>query len=399
MKKYKLIIQKISIILMQNVFIYYLYKRKSNFYNKFIPILIVISSNSINLLNLYQKCKNIKDFKNIENYFNICNKKMLINNKKFKRNINPKVSIICPNYNRGKYLLRLLRSIQNQFFDDIEIIIVDDFSMDNSIELIEEYQKEDERIILIKNNKNKGTLISRNIGIINSKGKYIIMPDADDILSENVLKTCYETAIKNNIDIIRFNIYIGNENIFFDYYVNKLKVKPIFQPELKTYLFYGLNTLEQIDFNLSNKFVKRDVFIRVLNSINKFYLNQYMINYEDGLMNYMLYRTGKSFLFIKRIGYYYLLNNQSISLKPKNNYEDNFKFIFLQLKFVLENTKNTKYEKDIANSIFSKLSTLFKDNFIVTKNFEFYKEVIDFYLNCKFINDENKSLLTKLKFT
>jgi glycosyltransferase involved in cell wall biosynthesis len=372
-----------------------------------ISIFIVISSNSINLLNLYQKYKNIEDFKNIENYFNICNKKKLINNKKFKRNINPKVSIICPNYNRGKYLLRLLRSIQNQFFDDIEIIIVDDFSMDNSIDLIEEYQKEDERIninfffynILIKNNKNKGTLISRNIGIINSSGKYIIMPDADDILSENILKTCYESAIKNNIDIIRFNIYIGNENIFFDYYVNKLKVKPIFQPELKTYLFYGLNTLEQIDFNLSNKFIKRDIFIKALNSMNKFYLNQYMINYEDGLMNYMLYRTAKSFVFIKRIGYYYLLNNQSISLKPKKNYEDNFKFIFLQLKFVIENTKNTQYEKDIANSIFSKLSTLFKDNFIITKNFEFYKEVIDLYLNCKFINDKNKYILAKLKFT
>jgi glycosyltransferase involved in cell wall biosynthesis len=362
-------------------------------------IFIIISSNTINILNLYQKYKNIKDFKNIENYLNICNKKKLINNKKFKRNINPKVSIICPNYNRGKYLLRLLRSIQNQFFDDIEIIIVDDFSMDNSIKLIERYQKEDERIILIKNNKNKGTLINRNIGIINSSGKYIIMPDADDILSENILKTCYESAIKNNIDIIRFNIYIGNENIFFDYYVNKLKVKPIFQPELKTYLFYGLNTLEQIDFNLSNKFIKRDVFIRALNSMNKFYLNQYMINYEDGLMNYMLYRTAKSFVFIKRIGYYYLLNNQSISLKPKKNYEDNFKFIFLQLKFVIENTKNTQYEKDIANSIFSKLSTLFKDNFIITKNFEFYKEVIDLYLNCKFINEENKSILTKIKFT
>ena len=66
--------------------------------------------------------------------------------------------------------------------------------------------------------------------------------------------------------------------------------------------------------------------------MNKFYLNQYMINYEDGLMNYMLYRTAKSFVFIKRIGYYYLLNNQSISLKPKNNYEDNFKFIFLNYK-------------------------------------------------------------------
>jgi glycosyltransferase involved in cell wall biosynthesis len=364
-----------------------------------ISILIVLASNSDNLLNLFEKYKNVKDFKSIENYFNICNKGKLINNKKFKRNINPKVSIICPNYNRGKYLLRLLRSIQNQFFDDIEIIIVDDFSKDNSINLIKEYQKEDERIILIRHNKTKGTLISRNIGIVNSRGEYIIMPDADDILSENILKTCYETATKNNIDMIRFNIYVGNDNIFFDYFVNKLKVKAIFQPELTTYLFYGLNKLEQIDFNLSNKFIKRDVYIRALNSINIFYLNQYMINYEDGLMNYILYRTAKSLFFLKRIGYYYLLNNQSISLKHKKDYEDNFKFIFLLLKFVIENTKNMQYEKDIANSIFAKLSTLFKDNFIITKDFKFYKEVIDLFLNCKFINDENKSILMKLKFT
>ena len=365
----------------------------------FISIFIILSSNSNNLLNLFEKLKSINDFKNIENYFNICNKQKLINNKKFKRNINPKVSIICPNYNREKYLLRLLRSIQNQFFDDIEIIIVDDFSKDDSISLIEEYQKEDERIILIKNNKNKGTLISRNIGIVNSKGEYIIMPDSDDILSENILKTCYETSTKNNIDMIRFNIYIGNEIIFFDYFVNKLRVKPIFQPELRTYLFYGLNKLEQIDFNLSNKFIKRDVYIRALNSINKFYLNQYMINYEDGLMNFMLYRIAKSFVFIKKIGYYYLQNNQSITLKPKKKYEENFKFIFLLLKFVLENTKNTQYEKDIANLIFAILSSLFKNNFIITRDFEFYKEVIDLYLNCKFINDNNKYILAKLKFT
>ena len=225
------------------------------------------------------------------------------------------------------------------------------------------------------------------------------MPDADDILSENILKTCYETATKNNIEMIRFNIYIGNESIFFEYYTNKLKVKPIFQPELKTYLFYGLDNLEKIDFNLSNKFIKRDAYIRALNLINKFYLNQYMINYEDGLMNYMLYRIAKSFVFIKKIGYYYLQNNQSITLKPKKNYEENFKFIFLLLKFVLENTNNTQYEKDIANLIFTILSTLFKDNFIITKDFEFYKEVIDLYLNCKFINDKNKYILAKLKFT
>lgn len=129
---------------------------------------ISISFNSNNFLNLFIKYKseNLIDSNNIENYFKICNKGVLLNNKLFKKGDNPKISIICPNHNRGKYILRLLRSIQNQLFDDIEIIFVDDYSNDNSTKLIEEYQKKDKRIILIKHKKNKGTLISRNEGII-----------------------------------------------------------------------------------------------------------------------------------------------------------------------------------------------------------------------------------------
>ena len=91
-------------------------------------------------------------------------------------------------------ILRFLRSIQNQFFDNIEIILVDDGSIDNSVKYIEKYKKEDERIILLKHYKNKGTLISRNNGVLFSKGEYLIMPDIDDILSYNVLYNCYQFA-------------------------------------------------------------------------------------------------------------------------------------------------------------------------------------------------------------
>ena len=77
--------------------------------------------------------------------------------------------------------MRFLRSIQNQFFDNIEIILIEDFSLDNSIKIIEKLQKDDERIVLIKHKKNKGTLISRINGILKSKWKYIIIPDSDDI--------------------------------------------------------------------------------------------------------------------------------------------------------------------------------------------------------------------------
>lgn len=76
--------------------------------------------------------------------------------------------------------------------------------------------------------------------------------------------------------MIRFNIY-RDGTLFFKEIVNELKSEPIYQPQLSKYLFYGLGFLKQIDFNLSNKFIKREAYIRALNYINKFYLNQYMI--------------------------------------------------------------------------------------------------------------------------
>ena len=100
----------------------------------------------------------------------------------------------------------MLRSIQNQLFDNIEIIFVDDYSKDNTTKVIEELQKNDERKILIKLKRNKGTLIARNIGVLKSKGEFLIIPDSDDILSNNILRICYNVAKKNNYDLIRFNM-------------------------------------------------------------------------------------------------------------------------------------------------------------------------------------------------
>ena len=168
-----------------------------------------------------------------------------------------------------------MRSIQNQFYDDIEIIFVDDFSTDNSVKLIEKYQKDDERILLLKHNKNKGTLITRNEGVLFSKGEYIIIPDPDDILSKDILSICYKVSKQKNLEMIRFNLLDKNtnNNVFFDFYVNNLDSRVIYQPELSVYLFYGIGYLQQIDFNLNNKFIKRLAYIRALNSMNKYYLS------------------------------------------------------------------------------------------------------------------------------
>ena len=340
-----------------------------------------------------------EEIRNIEKYLKLCNNSQLINMKHFKKVENPKISIISPIYNRENYILRFLRSIQNQFFDDIEIILVDDYSKDNSVKVIKQYQQLDERIILINHYKNKGTFISRNHGVFKAKGKYIMLPDPDDILSEDIIKNCYEISEKYKLEMIRFNIYLGNNNIFFEEIVNKLESRPVYQPELSTYLFYGKKTLQQIDFNVANKFIKRDVYIKAINSLNNFFFNQYMINQEDGIINFVLYRTANSFYFFNKIGYYYLPNEQSITLTFNKNYDDTIRYIFLHLKFVFENTKNNKIERNITNCLFERLyiGVLSECLNLITKDFFFFIDIINMYLKGNYISNENINKLNKLK--
>ena len=174
--------------------------------------------------------------------------------------------------------------MQNQSFKDIEIILVDDNSFDNSIKLIEKYKKEDKRIVLLKNKKNRGTFVTRNLGVLKSKAKYIIIPDPDDIISKDIISNCYKYGEKYHYDIIRFNMYLGNGKILNKNLVQKSG--PIYKPELSTYLYYGNNgELDLIDSNLANKCIRTKVYIESLNSLNKFYFYMYMTSMEDNLMN------------------------------------------------------------------------------------------------------------------
>ena len=338
----------------------------------------------------------IKECNKIEEYLKFCNNQ-LIKIKKSKKYAHPKISIISPIYNRGKYVLRFIKSIQNQNFKDIEIILVDDCSNDNTKLLIKQYQKEDQRIILIQNKKNRGTFASRNIGTLISKGKFIMLPDPDDILEQNCLHYFYNLAKRNDYELIRFYIYTGKRRIYFGYHVIPLPSIPIYQPKLSTYLFYASKFLRQIDYNVSNKFIKREALIRAMNIIsNEIFI--YMTNFEDGVLNYFLYRTSKSFFLKKKIAYYYIKNSNSITTKGIKTRD--LKFIFLHLKFVFQNSKNNKYEKDMSNILFRRIGiwrNIKKRVFSLKNDFKFYLDIIDEFLNNEFINNNNKHYLKQTK--
>ena len=339
-----------------------------------------------------------KEYKNIENNLKFSyNKKP----KKIKKKINyPKISVISPLFNSERYISRFLRNIQFQNFNKIEILLIDDNSGDNSIKIIEEYQKEDERIILLKNRRNKGTFLSRNLGALFSKGKYIIIPDPDDIISSNILNICYKYAEKFNYEIIRFNRYIGNNRVIFNDIYKKNEKKPIYLPELSTYIFYENNQLKIIDVYITNKLIKKETFIRALNSLNQYYLNLYITFCEDTMMNFILYRVAKSFCFIKNIGYYHIMNSMSITNNLFKNTILRIKFSFIVIKLFFDYSKNTKIEKEMSQHFFSIIIKMFnipQKLYNINKDFNFYINFIKIFLGCKFISKENKLILESYK--
>ena len=203
-------------------------------------------------------------------------------------------------------------------------------------------------------------------------------------------------------DIIRFNIYEGNGKINLDIIVNKIINKVIFQPYLSLYSFYGLGKLEELDYYITNKLIKKELFIKSLNLIGEYYLNNFMIDCEDGLINFVLYRIANSYYFISKIGYIYIINEESITKVNKWNFKKRLKSNFLYLKFIFQNTKNNIIEKNIANYIFLEIYSQHKDYFIEffkeIDDIEFYKIIIDLYLNCKYISKQTKEILKIINF-
>ena len=161
---------------------------------------------------------------------------------------------------------------------------------------IENYQKEDGRIILIKHDKNKGTLINRNDGAYIAKGEYLFFIDGDDILVNDILNKTYSVAKKNELDIVQYQTYSGD--FFNSFYLSdrKRNEEIINQPELSSLMYYENGYLHQSEFNVWGKLIKKETYLETLKNIDEYFLNQNMILHEDGLILFMLFKTAKSYL-------------------------------------------------------------------------------------------------------
>ena len=119
----------------------------------------------------------------------------------------PAISVIVPVHNVERYIIICINSILQQTFKDFEIIIVDDFSTDDSYKICRSAYGDHKKIRIIRHEKNMGLGSARNTGIANSRGKYIYFVDSDDALLPNALEVLYQTAENTGADIVHTSCY------------------------------------------------------------------------------------------------------------------------------------------------------------------------------------------------
>ena len=180
-----------------------------------------------------------------------------------------KVSVIVPAYNSEQYLHQCLDSLVTQKFDDFEIVCVNDGSVDSTLLILEEYSKEHTNIVILNNETNKGLSYSRNRGIREAKGEFLLFVDSDDwLVDENVISMLYKKAVSKKIDLLRFNIST-DEKIIDDELCMDGR-------DLFVYLING----EMYKWEAFRNFVRRDALID-----NNLFFDENIIGCEDILFS------------------------------------------------------------------------------------------------------------------
>ena len=276
-----------------------------------------------------QKCKQ-KDFINQE--FNVEQEYIFL-------------SICLPVYNMEKYIESSLLSLIHQTFQFFEIIIINDNSNDGTLNLVKQMQNTDKRIKLVNHSKNLGVYASRADSIFNSKGKYILLMDPDDIIfNQGLLQEVYDYYIKYNIDIIEFLVYHqkeGRSNIIFpkDHtlsHFHHFQKNIIYQPDLSEIIFYKPNTKQYSSIicrTIWNKIIKKEILINVLNYLNNDYFqNQFLIAADDTPLNILSLQFANNYTNINIPGYLYNLRDNGMSNYKEGNIKHN---IILSYNFLL----------------------------------------------------------------
>lgn len=263
----------------------------------------------------------------------------------------PKVSVIIPVYNVENYIVKCVDSVVNQTLKDIEIIVIDDGSIDDSIKKIENRYSDNRLKIFRKTNG--GQASARNYGISKAKGEYLLFIDSDDFVSKNMIEKMYNRVIEKDVDLVICDYYKLEEN------GNKEHIEMI--------PFYDKNNKNISVISMPGpvcKLIKSSIFTK--NSIK--FLENYI--FEDNAVMPLVCALCNDFEYINEPYYYYLQRTGS-SLNTKK-YNKKWEDIFISLDFLYNSFKNNK----ILNKFYCEIEFIYIEYLLHAANLRFldYKE-------------------------
>lgn len=266
--------------------------------------------------------------------------------------MNELITIIINVYNGEKYIKKCLDCIINQTYENLEILIINDGSRDNTLNICKSYK--DKRIRTIST-ENKGLIKSRNIGIKNAKGKYIYFIDVDDIVEKDTIEYLYELCKKYNA-----SISMSDYLIIYDYNYNikqpKEKISVLTNKEALKLILKPVNGFG----TLWNKLIKKELFDNIDFSDGKI---------DDVPITYKLILKSNKVVYSNQIKYIYLKRKDSMC----RNYDINL--------------YKESYEKSIKR--YENIKKIYP-NFIENK-------LYILYMIAKFYNKNNEELQFFLK--
>lgn len=285
----------------------------------------------------------------------------------------PDVSIVIPVYNVQNYIRRCLDSVLQQTYLNLEIIIVNDGSTDNSYAICQEYVQKDNRIQLI-HKKNEGVAVARNTGLDKAIGKYIYFCDPDDWVDERLIEENLELAKGTNADIVLFGFYVHLNNNIDRVCYNKAVINS--RDKFKA-LFYDVF----LKVKYGNGFVWNKLYSKKFLDKYGFRFEKLMIQ-QDEVFNMQLYPR---------------INTIVISDKPYYHY--------VQYESGNASTRYIQNKFNIIKTVYKKFLWLYKEmeindtRYLTFISNRFYHGVINcvtvnlFHSNCKLSLTEKKKVI------
>ena len=345
---------------------------------------------------IFKKREGQYDFKE---FGKLCLEEKLISTDKIEYNNKPSISVILPSYNKEDFLLKSVRSIQNQSFKNIEIIIVNDCSTDNSSKIFDYLLNSDPRIRIFNHLKNLGLWRSRLNGILYSKGKYIIHFDPGDLYEDNyILEDSFNLMEKYNFDSAKFNFRLVFN--LKDFSNSKVFISENFKTKIK----YGPTEIQNADRTTFNgwgniwvRIVKKDIYSKGLYLLNNIILNIYKNMWEDVWNNAIISKASQDFLIFNRVGYLYVQETNSEGRVKAATEKQRDKTIKEYLGFLYFDL-NMMDKIDNKNSIIEKLRKYdsnhdrIKLEFLKTK-FNMLHDLLNVLIDDPYVSENNKRFL------